>query len=330
MNKLFEALIDVSKTYEEGNKRFVEGLAATSDLDLQDEIISSGALDGAEGDLIDSSLLWNHEGDSRPIGKIIEAKSIKDGLWIKALISQTAGDVWEQIIDGSISKFSVRGKILKSVVRFIKGLGKNVRIIEAIQLIEASLVALPANPKAKVIAWYVRKSLGPITQEAPSSSTVEAPGGDLNQAVADTRKELRQARQAHEKPDITNYTRRLVRNNEDARNQALLDNAEILPEITCSLKQAARFCAASESQMIEALKSIPSLSGAQRQGHSNELWSSAIYASRAEIQRAFSIIAARKHINKRFDKSVINLSKEEIRAFANIRSVRGASCGYRR
>lgn len=161
-NKLaipFESQINITKTYVDGEKWFIEGYAGSTELDLVGDIITEEAFKIAENDLVgNSTVLYNHDPE-QPIGKIEEVKATPEGLWIKALISQTVPDIWQKVKEGVLNKFSIRGRVVDAVKKFIKDIGKVVNVINEIYLIEASLVALPANPAAKALSWYVSKSL---------------------------------------------------------------------------------------------------------------------------------------------------------------------------
>ena len=160
----FECQIDIKKSYEDGNKWFIEGYAGSTELDLVGDIITEDAFKGAETDLINNStVLYNHDPE-QPIGKVESTKATKEGLWIKALISKTAPEIWQKVKEGVLNKFSIRGRVENAVKRFINKIGdvvvdKVVNVINEIYLIEASLVALPANPAAKALRWYISKSL---------------------------------------------------------------------------------------------------------------------------------------------------------------------------
>lgn len=155
----FEYPFEIMKTYEDNEKWYIEGYAGSTELDLTGDIITEEAFKEAEEDLLNNStVLYNHDPE-QPIGKVDDVKATKDGLWVKILISKTAQDIWQKVKEGVINKFSIRGRVLNAVKRFIKDVGKVVNIINELYLIEASLVALPANPEAKALRWYITKSL---------------------------------------------------------------------------------------------------------------------------------------------------------------------------
>lgn len=159
LNVPFESQINITKTYIDDEKWYIEGYAGSTELDLVGDIITEDAFKIAENDLLgNSTVLYNHDPE-QPIGKIEEVKATPEGLWIKALISQTVPDIWQKVKEGVLNKFSIRGKVVDAIKKFIKDIGKVVNVINEIYLIEASLVALPANPAAKALSWYISKSL---------------------------------------------------------------------------------------------------------------------------------------------------------------------------
>jgi len=151
--------IEIEKTDKEEGKWIVEGYAGTSDLDLQGDVIIEEAFKNSEKDLLENStVLYNHDVD-RPIGKVEEVKAQKEGLWVKVLISKTAAELWQQIKEGVVNKFSIRGQIIKKVEEYITELKRIAHVIKEMYLVECSLVTLPANTKAKTLNWYVQKAL---------------------------------------------------------------------------------------------------------------------------------------------------------------------------
>src|SRR3990172_13167261 len=108
----FECSIDIHKAYEDEGNWIVEGFAATSDFDLQEDIITQQAIEASAKDLIENStVLHNHNADEA-IGKVEKSEAREGGLWLKIFISKTAPDIWQKITEGVLNKFSIRGKIL--------------------------------------------------------------------------------------------------------------------------------------------------------------------------------------------------------------------------
>ncbi len=157
----FDAFFNISRISDEHGQWIVEGYATTADLDVDDGYITEEALRGAENDLLKySTLLYNHDRNVE-LGKVLETKSIPEerALWIKAMISKTASDVWQRIKEGVLNKFSINGRALEWSETKIKGLDKLVTMIKSLSLFEVSLVTVPADASARTLAWYVERSI---------------------------------------------------------------------------------------------------------------------------------------------------------------------------
>jgi HK97 family phage prohead protease len=155
----FECAVDITKSYEDEGRWIVEGYAATSDFDLQEDIITDEAIRASAKDLIENStVLHNHNADEA-IGRVLASRARKDGLFLKILISKTAPEIWQQITEGVLNKFSVRGRVLEARKQWVPELKRHARLILKMRLLEVSLVAVPANPKARAIRWYIEKAM---------------------------------------------------------------------------------------------------------------------------------------------------------------------------
>jgi HK97 family phage prohead protease len=108
--------------------------------------------------LENSTVLHNHNADEA-IGRVLDSKAVSGGLFLNIMISKTAPEKWQQIKEGVLNKFSVRGKVIEARKRWVAELKRHARIILKMQLVEVSLVAVPANPKARAVRWYVEKAL---------------------------------------------------------------------------------------------------------------------------------------------------------------------------
>jgi len=155
----FEYPIDIAKAYEEEGRWIVEGYAATTDFDLQDDIITEEAIQASAKDLLENSTVLHNHNPDEAIGKVVDSKAAKGGLFLKIMISKTAPEIWQQVKEGVLNKFSVRGRIIDARKEWMAEFKRYVRKIYKMQLVEVSLVAVPANPKARAVRWYVEKAL---------------------------------------------------------------------------------------------------------------------------------------------------------------------------
>jgi HK97 family phage prohead protease len=156
----FECPVEITKAYEdEEGLWIVEGYAATTDFDLQDDVISEEAIKASARDLLENSTVLHNHNTDEAIGRVLASRARKDGLFLKIMVSKTAPEIWQQIREGVLNKFSVRGKVLEARKQWLAGEKRYARVIMKMRLLEVSLVAVPANPKARAIRWYVEKAL---------------------------------------------------------------------------------------------------------------------------------------------------------------------------
>jgi len=155
---------------------FLEGYAATGDLDREDEVILKQALMNASVDLLqNTTVFYEHKSTELPIGKIVESKVVEDEgvskLYVKVFISKTAETIRTLIEEGILNKFSIGGKVIKYKKATLNG--KAVTEIQDMELYEVSLVGLPANVKAETIGFEIKKSLDVIMEEPKLKTDTE-------------------------------------------------------------------------------------------------------------------------------------------------------------
>jgi len=158
ISKAFETKKDVQDAEKQGTW-IVEGFASTGDLDMQDHRISPEAIqEGADSLQEYNTLLYNHDPD-KPIGKILKAEARDGRLFIKTSISKAEPVIWQKIMDGTLSKFSIKGQILDSGTEKDEETQQEVTVIKSMRLFEVSVVSVPANVKAKSPAHPYKLSL---------------------------------------------------------------------------------------------------------------------------------------------------------------------------
>lgn len=83
-----------------------------------------------------------------------ETDKIYRGVFVDAFVSRGAQDTWEKVLDGTLSGFSIGGKVLADENKVVKsGDAENlVRHITDYELLELSLVDSPANQFANVLS----------------------------------------------------------------------------------------------------------------------------------------------------------------------------------
>lgn len=152
------------KTFELKFKQFddhegiVEGFATTFGFpaDLDGDIISEKAFDESLIKVNQSGipLLDGHNRDSvtNIIGTVISAVKTSRGIYIKDKLADTDSniEIFQKLKQGHINKFSI-GMMVEDT-RFIEKDGIEFREITKAELFEVSLVAIPANPNAAILA----------------------------------------------------------------------------------------------------------------------------------------------------------------------------------
>jgi len=169
----FDAEFRIVKTSVVSGDWIVEGYAATSDLDLQADVITPEALKASAEDLIqNSTVLWNHD-TNRPIGKVLFAEGRPGGLFVKVRVSKTEPEIWQKIQEGVLNKFSISGDVIEADRSYMPDLKRYGRVIRRMRLGETSLVSVPANPNAETLGWYVAKALRAVDKEDPEMKKKE-------------------------------------------------------------------------------------------------------------------------------------------------------------
>ncbi len=168
----FDLPISLLKAVEEGGEFHIVGYAATTDFDLQGDVITEDALANSAADLLkNSTVLLNHD-LKLPIGRVTKVNFDRNGLLIDALISKTEPEIIQKIKEGVLNKFSIRGQVLERERKFMPELDRTVNVIKKMTLVEVSLVSVPANPEARAVGWYVSKALAEIDQQSQGGTTM--------------------------------------------------------------------------------------------------------------------------------------------------------------
>jgi len=146
-----------SKVDEE--RRIVSGFATLDNVDKQADIVTAEASVKAF-----SKFRGNIREMHQPIsvGKMVafkedkyfdpETKKFYSGVYVSTYISKGAQSTWEKVLDGTLSGFSIGGKMNKWDDAYDETMEKKIRIIKEYDLVELSLVDSPANQFANVLS----------------------------------------------------------------------------------------------------------------------------------------------------------------------------------
>jgi len=169
--------LDIIKSGHEGKGFYIEGYAATKDLDRQGDIIVLDALKEAAVGLLEfgNTVFFNHD-YNRCIGRLDNAQVDEQGLLVKIFISQWEEELRKKIEEGIIRKFSIGGRLkagervspIEALKRFPWLKTKpteSVNVITSMELFEVSVVGLPANARAEFAQKSLTKALQDVVQE---------------------------------------------------------------------------------------------------------------------------------------------------------------------
>ncbi len=140
-------------------KRIVSGFATLDNVDRQGDRVTSEASQKA---------FENFRGNVRlmhqpiPAGKVVnfrtetffdtETNKQYSGVYVDAYISKGADSIWEMVLDGTLTGFSIGGNVKDSEPVLDAESQKTVRIIKDYDLVELSLVDSPANQLANIFS----------------------------------------------------------------------------------------------------------------------------------------------------------------------------------
>ena len=140
-------------------RRTVSGFASLDNIDKQDDIVTAEAsLDAF------ARFRGNIREMHQPlaVGKMVnfkaekyfdpETKKMYNGVFVSAYISKGAQDTWEKVLDGTLSGFSIGGRMNKWDDAYDEKSDKSIRVIKQYDLVELSLVDSPANQFANIVS----------------------------------------------------------------------------------------------------------------------------------------------------------------------------------
>ncbi len=140
-------------------RRIVSGFATLDNVDRQKDIVTAEASMKAF-----SKFRGNIREMHQPlaVGKMVafkedkyfdpETKTFFKGIYVSAYVSKGAQDTWEKVLDGTLSGFSIGGRMNKYDDAYDEKSNSSIRIIKEYDLVELSLVDTPANQFANVIS----------------------------------------------------------------------------------------------------------------------------------------------------------------------------------
>ena len=167
----------ISKIDEE--KRIVSGFATLDNIDKQGDRILPEASEKAFANFRGNVRLMHQP---IPAGKVVsfrsdtffdpETKKQYTGVFVDTYVSKGAQDIWEMVLDGTLTGFSIGGAIKDTETELDEETNNTVRVIKEYDLVELSLVDSPANQFANIFS--IQKTIdGEIAEGMFSKSNIK-------------------------------------------------------------------------------------------------------------------------------------------------------------
>lgn len=270
----FDTPLTFKEVDSDSEELIIEGFASTVDKDRMGDIIVSDAWNekALQAYAQNPVILAFHRHD-RPIGKATDVKAGKNGLTLKAYISKAAGEIRELIKDGILKAFSV-GFIVKDADYDME---KDIFLIKEVELLEVSVVSVPANPYAtfnvsksfkdsrefeEFKKSFVKEEISTNEEnnimadlEKKTEKSTPAPTIDLKAIAAQVKAELKAEADAAAAEKAAADARRVEMQSmvadlvKDATKAVEEDNASKLAELTKALKDK-------EDEVAELVRSV--------------------------------------------------------------------------
>jgi len=158
-------------------RRIVSGFATLDNIDRQQDIVTTEASLKAF-EKFRGNIREMHQ--PLAVGKMVsfkedkyfdpETKKFYSGVYVSAYVSKGAQDTWEKVLDGTLSGFSIGGRMNKWDDAYDEKSDSAIRVIKEYDLVELSLVDTPANQFANILS--VEKVDGVDVVKGVDSDTV--------------------------------------------------------------------------------------------------------------------------------------------------------------
>ncbi len=143
----------------DAERRIVSGFATLDNVDKQADIVTAEAsMDAFKK--FRGNIREMHQPTA--VGKMVnfkedkyfdpESKKFYSGVYVSAYISKGAQNTWEKVLDGTLSGFSIGGRMNKWDDAYDTKLETQIRVIKEYDLVELSLVDTPANQFANILS----------------------------------------------------------------------------------------------------------------------------------------------------------------------------------
>ena len=119
----------------------IEGYASTNDVDRQGDVVPASVWQKGLGNYLKNPVILAYHDHAQPIGRMVDHKIDEKGLWIKANISDAAGNIYKLVKNGVLTAFSIGFRVMDAEYNS----AAEVFVIKDLELHEISVVSVPAN-----------------------------------------------------------------------------------------------------------------------------------------------------------------------------------------
>lgn len=157
-------------------RRIVSGFATVEAEDKHGDVVTKEASRAAWADFIGNLRLMHQP---IPAGRVLnfreeqyydsKTNQVYDGIYVDAYVSKGAENVWEMVLDGTLTGFSIGGDNVEAETKFTKD-NRPVRYVTSYRMNELSLVDNPANQYSNILS---------IQKSADGESRVEGSLADV-------------------------------------------------------------------------------------------------------------------------------------------------------
>jgi len=164
--------ISMPLTKVDTERRIVSGFATLDNIDKQNDIVTPEASLSAFSKFR-GNIREMHQ--PKAVGKMVafkedkyfdpETKKFYQGVYVSAYVSKGAEDTWQKVLDGTLTGFSIGGKMNKWDDGYDEKSDSAIRIIKDYDLVELSLVDSPANQFANILSVEKVDGIDTITGE---------------------------------------------------------------------------------------------------------------------------------------------------------------------
>jgi len=149
-------------------RRTVSGFATLDNIDRQGDKLTPESSKEAFSNFRGNVRLMHQP---IPAGKVLSFKEntfydpktskTYSGIFVDAYVSKGAEDIWQMVLDGTLTGFSIGGRIMDSEPMVDEESGESIRLVKKYELMELSLVDSPANQFANILS--IQKSKDGVT-----------------------------------------------------------------------------------------------------------------------------------------------------------------------